>query len=63
MAPAPQEAPTDRNVVKTVSMKGSMVDAVERRAMEERHGNFSRVVVAALVAYLATPVSTEGEAA
>jgi hypothetical protein len=59
MAPAPQEAPTDRNVVKTVSMKGSLVDAVERRAQEERHGVFSRVVVAAIVAYLATPVNSE----
>jgi hypothetical protein len=63
MAQAQQDTPTDRNIVKTVSMKGSMVDAVERRALEERHGNFSRVVVSALVAYLATPVATDGEAA
>jgi hypothetical protein len=63
MAQAQQDTPTDRNIVKTVSMKGSMVDAVERRALEERHCNFSRVVVSALVAYLATPVATDGEAA
>jgi hypothetical protein len=63
MTEAQQEAPTDRNIVKTVSMKASMVDAVERRALAERHSNFSRVVVSALAAYLATPVATDGEAA
>lgn len=52
MAAEKTDEAKDRNIVKTVSMKVSMVEKIERKALDEGHGNFSRVVVSAIDAYI-----------
>lgn len=52
MAQAKQAEQPVRRLTKTVSMDLEMVEAIERRAKDEGHGNFSRVVTNAVDAYL-----------
>lgn len=42
----------ERKITRTVSMSLEMAERVERRAEEERHGKFSKVVTDAVEAYL-----------
>ena len=51
--PKPTDRPV-RRLTKTVSMDLDLVEAIEQRARDEGHGNFSRVMVSAALAYLST---------